>query len=141
MRVRGVGVEKTFFGGLAHDADLIDEIQKFAKENGVQSAVFSVIGAVKCVTLSFYDQERREYEDRDFKEPLEISSCFGNVAEKDGLLSVHAHGCFSRRDGSTVGGHIKSAKIFAGEFFAWELDEKLVRKFDETTGLYLLSMY
>lgn len=133
-------VEDAYFGKLAYDCDLISEVRDFAVRNNVKSGFFTVIGAVKNVVLGFYRQDARKYAEEEFDEPLEIVSCVGNVALKDGKLFVHAHACLSRKDKNTLGGHLVSARVFAGEVFLFGFKGNLERKFDQTTGLYLIDI-
>ncbi len=65
----------------------------------------------------------------------------GNVSLKDGQTFPHLHVVLSRRDYSTVGGHLFTGTlVFAFEFeiIAFEGDP-FTRTFDDDTGLFLWS--
>ena len=124
---------------LPHGKDLIRTLEGFCKQNSIQTAVFSVIGAVTSVTLGSYDQNQQVYVTYKKEEPLEIVNCTGNVSLKDGKVAVHAHAVLADMDGQTIGGHVFSdTVIYAGEMYIRELlGTPPEREYDETTGLPL----
>ena len=125
---------------LDHGADLIDQISELAVDEGIQTGAFSVLGALIQAEIAFYDQESHEYSELLVEENLELVSCTGNVSIRGQKPFVHAHVVLADSDGKTIGGHLLHGKIFAAELFLIELlGEPLVRKNDETTGLYLWS--
>ena len=135
-----LAADGVYFCRLSYGADLVSEIKDFAVVKKIDSGFFTVIGAVQNAVLGFYKQDERKYVEMRFDEPLEVVSCVGNVTLKDGSLFVHAHACLSKKDGSAVGGHLVSARVFAGEVFLFAFDDKLRRKFDDTTGLWLVDL-
>lgn len=64
-------------------------------------------------------------------EQVEVHSLIGDIAEKDGEPALHA--VLGRRDGSTVGGHVKQAIVT-------ETPEHLRKRVDEETGLVLIAL-
>jgi predicted DNA-binding protein with PD1-like motif len=132
-------VGRSIVASLPHDEDLLGSIEAFCTEASIQSAVFSLIGAVKSVTLGSYDQNQQVYVTAKREEPLEIVHCTGNVTLKDGGVAVHAHAVLADENGQTVGGHLFSETlVFAGEMFLQELiGPPLERQYDDKTGLYL----
>jgi predicted DNA-binding protein with PD1-like motif len=68
-------------------------------------------GAVEWARLGYWNPDTRAYEYRDFPEQLEVVSFQGDASLKAGEPFLHLHGVFSRRDFSTVGGHIKEARV------------------------------
>ena len=52
---------------------------------------------------------------------------------------LHAHVVLGRRDGSTIGGHLKRGHVFPTlELWLSPLTQELIRKRDEATGLELI---
>ena len=127
---------------LPHGKDLIATIEDFCVQNEIQTAVFSVIGAVTSATLGSYDQKQQVYVTCKKEGPLEIVSCTGNVSLKDEQVAVHAHAVLADMDGRTVGGHVFSdTVIYAGEMYVQELlGTPPEREYDERTGLPLWRM-
>lgn len=120
--------------------EVISLLTEFARENNISFASFTLIGASKEVTLSYYNLETKSYEDKTISEDMEILSVIGNIAIKENAPFIHAHGVFGRRDLSPIGGHIKSLTISAtGEMFLTLYPKAISREYDEETGLFLLS--
>ena len=130
---------RCMLGRLPYGKDFVKTIEDFCVQNSIQSAVFSVIGAVMSVTLGSYDQNQQVYVTFKREGPLEIIHCSGNVSLKDGKVAVHAHAVLADIDGQTIGGHIFSETlVFAGEIYVQELLGKpLEREYDDKTGLAL----
>lgn len=133
---------RRFLGRLPHGKDLITSIEDFCKENSIQMAVFSLIGAVSSATIGAYDQKQQVYVTFKEEGDLEIVTCTGNISLRDGSPMVHAHIVIGDEQGKTMGGHLFSETIiFAGEIDLRELvGNPLERAPDATTGLMLWEM-
>lgn len=124
---------------LPYGSDLIPTLEEFSISEKIQTAIFSMIGAVSCVTLGYYDQKLQVYVTTKKKEPLEIAHCTGNITIKDGKPAIHVHAVLSNQEGRVYAGHIFSkTTIFAGEIYIQPLlGAPLERVYDENTGLFL----
>lgn len=121
-----------------HGSDLVESLTEFAKENGIEAASFTAVGALKRAKLGFYDQDSHEYQEMEIDHPCEIASCIGNVSLKDGEPFVHAHAVLADEDGRAKGGHLSESEVFAAEIHLQVLDgPRLDRKHDEITDLSL----
>ncbi len=132
-------VINTLLCRLAHNADLLEELNKICEENRITVGSLSVIGAVKSAKVGFYNQTKKKYETIAFNEPLEIASCMGNISLKDGKPFAHTHITLSDEKGKVYGGHLMpGAIIFAAEACIRQLDgDPPVRGYDSVTGLPL----
>lgn len=130
---------RRFLIRLSHNRDLIQSIEELCRSTSIQTATFSIIGAVSSITIGAYDQQQQVYVTFSKTEPFEISSCTGNVTLKDGNPVVHAHAILSDEQGKTLGGHLFSESlIFAAEIDIQELTgPPHQRTYDDITGLYL----
>lgn len=130
---------RIFIGRFEHDADLLKSLTDYCRHTRIRLAVFSVIGAVRKASFSFYDQKRKSYLSIKKNRPMEIASCTGNVSVKDGEVFVHAHCVYSDARGTVFGGHLNPGTvIFAAEFVIQELKGPLLsRKNEPRTGLTL----
>jgi predicted DNA-binding protein with PD1-like motif len=116
-------------------------LERFAREQGLRGAHFSGIGAFQDVTLRYFDWESRQYEDIPVDEQVEVLTLTGNVASEGDEPKVHAHLIIGRRDGSTLGGHLKEAHVRPTlEVILTEEPEPLVRRHDAATGLALIDL-
>ena len=131
-----------FLISMAQGDDVIASILAVVKQEGIDSASISGIGAVKDVTLGFYNLSRKEYDQKPFSGNFELVSCLGNVSEKEGEPFVHAHVSMSGPDFNTISGHLFSAKIaVVGEFVLRPFENKVVRKMDDDVGLAVWDLY
>jgi uncharacterized protein len=114
----------------------------FAKENGLDAASLTAIGAFSAATLGFYNLETKEYEKIPVEEQVEVLSLVGDIAPKeDGEPQVHAHVVVGRSDGTTRGGHLLEAYVRPTlEVILVESPEHLQRKFEEGVGLALIDI-
>jgi len=138
-------VDKVFVCRLPHDGDLLLELNKICTENDIKCGFISVIGALKCLKLSFYEQDNKKYVDLNstdvnMNDGMEIVSATGNISIKEGKPFVHIHVIASDKNGKCVAGHLANgSKIFAGEAIIQKFEGKEypVREFDEVTKLTL----
>ncbi|WP_255151649.1 PPC domain-containing DNA-binding protein [Halorarius halobius] len=128
---------REFVARLEHGRDWREQIEAFAAGEGIDAAFYLGLGAVQDATVYFYDQTEQEYYPETFDEPLEVTSCVGNVSHLDGERFAHTHVTLSREDGTVLGGHLDAATTFAGELYVREFDAHLEREHDETTDLDL----
>lgn len=136
------GGQKTF--ALVFDAgdEVISGLTGFAKENGLDAASFTALGAFSAATLGYFDVEKKEYEEIPVEEQAEVLSLVGDVAVKeDGEPQVHAHAVLGLRDGATRGGHLLQARARPTlEVVLTESPEHLRRRWDEEAGLALIDV-
>ncbi|MEM2122335.1 MAG: DNA-binding protein [Candidatus Bathyarchaeia archaeon] len=140
MKVYREPARRSIVASLDHGADLLASIRKIVDDNDVKAAVFWIIGAVRRATIGYYDQGERRYVKVSMDEPLEVASCMGNVAQFRGETLIHAHITLADRNGKAFGGHLyEGTIIYAAELYLMELNLKLEREYDETTGLNLFK--
>jgi uncharacterized protein len=96
---------------LERGEELLESVTRLATETGIRAASVSGLGAVRALTLGFYDLASQSYERSTFEEELEVCSLTGNLAEVDGGPFPHIHGVFGRRDFSCLGGHVFEAVV------------------------------
>ncbi|MFH1347674.1 MAG: PPC domain-containing DNA-binding protein, partial [Candidatus Margulisiibacteriota bacterium] len=131
---------RIFLGRFETDADLLEELTSFCKKENIRLGTFSVIGAVKCAKLGYYNQEEQKYAGCvELDKKLEVVSCSGNISLRDGEIMVHAHIVLADWEGKAFGGHLMPGTIiFAAEFHVQELvGAELHREKEPKTGLPL----
>lgn len=122
------------------DEEPVAALKALAREEGMAGGHFTALGAFREATLAYFDMESKRYEDIPVAEQVEVASLVGDLALKeDGELVVHAHCVLGRRDGSTVAGHLRRARVRPTlELFLTVAENGLRRARDEATGLDLL---
>ena len=133
--------EKTFALVFEPGDEVMEELTNFAKENGLNAAHFTAIGAFSDATLGYFDMEKNEYKEIPVDEQVEVLSLVGDIALFEGEPKLHAHAVLGRSDGTTRGGHLLEAHVQPTlEVIITESPEHLRRETDEETGLPLLAV-
>ena len=128
-----------FVGRLETGSDLVAEIERFCREQGVVAAQVTVIGALRRAAYAYYEQDDHRYLELSSETHHEIVGFTGNISLRDDKPFLHAHATFADAAGATVGGHLlRGCEVFAAEVMIREITGvSLVRMPDEETGLAL----
>lgn len=120
--------------------DAFKSIIKHCQENNIQSAWLSMIGAISEVELAYYHLPSQKYETKVFNdEDLEVLTVTGNLGTFANEPIIHAHGNFSKRDFSVIGGHINSMIVSATlEVNITILQGEINRELSKEIGLKLM---
>lgn len=120
--------------------DVVSLLLKYCEENSIKSAWFQGLGAGSEIEFSYYDFKKKEYVKKQLHEDFEINNVTGNIAQLDGKTITHFHISISNHELNGLGGHVFSLKISGTlELMLTKLPVELNRKFDEETGLNLLT--
>jgi predicted DNA-binding protein with PD1-like motif len=112
---------------------------KFAREQKIQAAQISAIGAFSRVVLGFFEFDRRDYRRIVLDEQVELVSLLGNLATDGNEMKLHAHAVVANREGRAFGGHLLEGIVKPTlEAVAIDTPAHLRRRFDPATGLALL---
>ncbi|MFX1321725.1 MAG: PPC domain-containing DNA-binding protein [Promethearchaeota archaeon] len=135
-------VSRVIVGKVEPDEDLIDVITKLVKKYDVKAGFLNCIGAFKKFTIGYFDLNKKEYKLDTFDENVELVSCLGNVAYRNGEPIIHAHVSVGRPDFSIIGGHLAQPSIISvtGEIYILEIDQKITRSLDPQFNLLLLNI-
>lgn len=127
---------------LAFGADLHESVCNYCRDNNIEMAWLTALGALSKVELAFYNQKTFQYQTQTYMGEYEILNATGNVCLKSGQPFAHIHMTLSGDDFVAFGGHVMPSKtqVFACEVHLVELtgpigfhrDQK-----DPYTGLYL----
>ena len=135
------GGEKTFALVFDTGDEVVSEITNFARENALDAATLTAIGAFSSATLGYFDLVRKEYEKIPVEEQVEVLSLIGDIALNEGEPELHAHVVLGRRDGTTRGGHLLEAHVLPTlEVVLVESPDHLKKRTDEETGLALIDL-
>ena len=135
-------VRRVIVGKLEPDEDIIDAITDLVKKHNITSGFINIIGALKQITIGFFDLKSMKYNFKTFDEDVELISCMGNISYKEGDPIIHLHVAIGREDFSLIGGHLSQPSIVSitGEVFIFEIAEKLNRAIDPKFGLTLMDL-
>ncbi|PSK58064.1 hypothetical protein B0E53_06981 [Micromonospora sp. MH33] len=100
----------------------------------------TAVGGFQEAEVGWFDRERRDYRRIPVREQVEVLSLVGDVAARDGEPVLHVHAVLGRADGSTVGGHLLSARVWPTlEVIVTEVAPELAKQVDPETGLALIA--
>ena len=135
-----INKDHSYIIALKKGEKIIQSIKKICAEQKIQAGYFNAIGAISEVDLGFYNLKLKQYTTKAFTIPLEIASMNGNISTLDEQITIHCHGVFSKKDFSTIAGHVNEAVVAATcEIFITELEININRKYNEKIGLNLLN--
>jgi predicted DNA-binding protein with PD1-like motif len=113
---------------------------EFAHAAGIGAAQITAIGACERLTLAYFDWESKSYQAFEVEEQVEVLSFIGDITLKGDDRQVHVHCVASRRDGSTLGGHVMEARVRPTlEVFVNEPQGRLQRSEDTESTLHLID--
>jgi len=121
--MNAINVKRVVVRRLVPGADLLEELNKLVKVEGIELGALSGIGALRKAAVGIFDLEKREYKVNEFDEEMEICALTGNVSLKEGEPFVHAHLALSDREGRGFGGHLMpGCEVFVAEVILWEFE-------------------
>jgi uncharacterized protein len=117
------------------------QLQEFANTNRFADAHMTAIGAFSEVKLGFFDRQQKAYKTIPVNEQVEVLSFSGNIVQKDGKPTLHAHVVVGKSDGTAHGGHFLEGRVWPTlEMIASEMPVHLRRSHDEESGLALINL-
>ncbi len=128
--------------------EVIDGLERFARETGADAAGFTAIGAFADVTLGYFDLDSETYRRNPVAEQVEVVSLVGDITRCDRSESddararaIHAHVVVARSDGIAMGGHLLDGHVRPTlEVIVSESPAHLRRRYDAGTGLALIDL-
>ncbi len=121
--------------------EVIASLQAFIREQEVEAASLTAIGAFSSAILGYFDWSTKQYKRIPVTEQVEVLSLIGDVAVAGGTPSLHAHAVLGKADGSTVGGHLLEARVRPTlEIIVIQPPSYLRKRRDPETGLALIAI-
>jgi predicted DNA-binding protein with PD1-like motif len=117
-------------------------LQRVVKEQGIEAASFTAIGAFERMTLGYFQWDSKSYKDLPVNEQVEVASLLGNVGRQaDGSPKIHAHCVVGTATGEARAGHVQEGYVRPTlEIILEESPAHLARRHDEETGLALIDL-
>lgn len=133
---------QTFVVVLDHGDEVVAAMERFAAQEKLSGASVSAIGAFSRATLAFFDWETKEYDKIEVPDQVEVVSLNGDIGlDEEGKPALHLHALLSRRDGSTLGGHLLAGEVRPTlEIVVVESPSHLRRRHDRESGLSLIDI-
>jgi len=140
-RLHESGGQRTYAVILETGDEVMECLQRFAKQEQISAAQLTAIGALSDVVLLYFDWQKKEYLQIPVAEQVEVASLLGDIAEApDGAVSLHVHLVVGRRNGSAMAGHLGKAHVRPTlEIIVTESPAHLRKRKDRVTGLALID--
>ena len=119
---------------------MLEEIRWKAEREEIFTAFVTCIGALNRGALGYFDLPSRSYIRKEFTHRMELVSCTGNIALRDGKPWPHLHCVVSNGEMLTLAGHLLDAEVFLVEGFFFVLDQPIHRIPDPESGLTLWNI-
>lgn len=134
--------QRTFVAILETGDEVMDCLQRLAESEGLSAAQITAIGALSSAVISYFDWDRKEYQQIPVAEQVEVASLVGDIAtDAGGQPALHIHLVLGRRDGSALAGHLAEAHVRPTlEVVITESPDYLRRHKDNETGLALIAL-
>lgn len=119
----------------------VETLQRFAADRKIASAFFQAIGGFESATIAYWNREAKEYEEIGVGEQVEVLSMLGTITRSGDGWKTHAHVVLGRRDGSTIGGHLREGVVYPTLEVVVTMSATVVmRKKDAETQLELIAI-
>jgi uncharacterized protein len=133
--------ERTFVVVFDKEDEVVEGLTRFAARERLRASQVTAIGALRDVTLGYFDRTTREYQKLPLPEQVEVLSLLGVVTLDGEKPKVHAHIVVGRADGSARGGHLLEGHVWPTlEVIVEELPAHLQRRTDPESGLALIDL-
>ncbi len=121
--------------------EAIGELGKFVREQEVEAASLTAIGAFSRAVLGYFQWETKQYKKIPVDKQVEVLSLLGDVAVGDQGPTLHLHAVLGKADGSVVGGHLIEAYVRPTlEVILIQPPSYLRKRKDPETGLALIDI-
>jgi predicted DNA-binding protein with PD1-like motif len=140
--VNAAGPQRTFVVVLDEGDEAVAALARFAKEQRLDAAQITAIGAFSGAVLGYFDWEKKDYKRISVPEQVEVVSLVGDVAlDPKGEPALHAHAVLGRSDGAALGGHLLEGRVRPTlEVVINESPAHLRKRKDAATGLALIDL-
>src|SRR5438045_8737864 len=125
----------------ARGDEAIGALQQFVREQQIDAASLTAIGAFERAVIGYFDWDRKDYKRIPVDQQVEVLSLIGDVAEADGKPALHIHAVLGRSDGSVAGGHLLEGHVRPTlEVILTQPPAHLRKRKDPETGLALIAL-
>ena len=127
----------TYIVRLDPGEDIVEQLARLAKDEGLCLAEINGLGAVDDFTVGVFDKNEKRFLPNRFQGAYEIVSLHGTIIQGRHL---HLHMSAGDRKGNVRGGHLTRATVsITAEIVVRVIDGRVERRQDETWGLYLMD--
>lgn len=133
--------ERVFMLVIEPGEEAFAAIRAFARENDINAASVSAIGAFETATVAFFDLASKDYRKIPIDRQSEVLSLLGDIVlDEKGEPNPHLHAVLGFADGSVRGGHFLEGRVNPTlEVVLRETPAELRRRFRSEIGIALID--
>ena len=121
--------------------EIVESIKKVCKDNYINLASVTGIGAVDKAVIGLFDPKTKEYHSTQINKDMEITALVGNITRMDGEVYLHTHITLADASYNAFGGHLTSAWVSCtAEIIIDIIEGEVGRAFSDEIGLNLITM-
>jgi len=133
--------ERTFVVVFDKGDEVVAGLTTFAAREHLRTSHLTAIGAMRDVTLGYFDRDRRDYTRIPLAAQVEVLSLLGIITLDGSKPKLHAHIVVGQADGTARGGHLLEGHVWPTlEVIVEESPRHLQRRTDPETGLALIDL-
>lgn len=133
--------ERTFVVVFDKGDEVVAGLTAFAAREHLRASQLTAIGAMRDVTLGYFDRDRRDYTRIPLAAQVEVLSLLGVITLDGSKPKLHAHIVVGLADGTARGGHLLEGHVWPTlEVIVEESPRHLQRRTDPETGLALIDL-
>jgi uncharacterized protein len=133
--------ERTFVVVFDKGDEVVAGLTAFAAREHLRASHLTAIGAMRDVTLGYFDRDRRDYTRIPLAAQVEVLSLLGVITLDGSKPKLHAHIVVGQADGTARGGHLLEGHVWPTlEVIVEESPRHLQRRTDPETGLALIDL-
>lgn len=121
--------------------EVMSSLMQVARDRKISAAQISAIGAFSDAVVTYFDWEKKDYEEISVEEQVEVAALLGDVAvDEKGEPALHLHVVLGKRGGAAIAGHLAKGHVRPTlEVVITESPHHLRRKHDPQSGLALID--
>ena len=120
--------------------EIMQTLTNYITENDIRGGMIKGIGALKDITIGYFDVDKKDYNRREIPESCELLNFLGNISMVDRKHFIHAHVILTKGDFSVEGGHLFSGTVsVTGEIYLYPLEHEINRAFNDDVMLNLIN--
>lgn len=126
---------------LQRGEEVIQSLKYFVEKENIPSGILWGIGAMEEVEIGYFNDRKKDYLKKKFKNSVEILSLSGSITKIEKKPYIHIHCVIGDEKHRCFGGHLFSGKITAtGEIYIYKLKKEIKRKKDVNEPFFLLHL-
>ena len=102
---------RTLIATLDKGSDLLEEIERLVRENGIAFCALTGIGSLAESRVTYYDQVARRDREISFERPMMLVTLSGTILRSDGEVHSHCHLVLGDSLGMAFGGDLSRGCI------------------------------